>query len=264
LTEETTPLLLSPKDYQFVAKTAKELWGWGTITITGGEPLVSPIYGEVCELIRQEGIRITTVTNASLVSSPRKLLKDSSQVNISLHTMNPEVYRKITKISYPLAQVLDTIISIRVQFPDTEIHLNSTIIRGMNDSEDDYEKIIAFATRIGARAKFIDLASSNPKHIVPIEEIQTTLCELGFETIDENTWQIVMQRKEDKVVLTRCGFGENYKDWSQRNLFLNPDGIISADSCGGLVINLVKEIHERDIDGFAKKVEWYFSPAKRI
>ena len=49
------------------SKGWEKLWGWDTITITGGAPLVSPIYREACELIAKEGVRITTVTNASLV-----------------------------------------------------------------------------------------------------------------------------------------------------------------------------------------------------
>ena len=33
------------------SKGWEKLWGWDTITITGGEPLMSPIYREACELI---------------------------------------------------------------------------------------------------------------------------------------------------------------------------------------------------------------------
>lgn len=95
LVEEYTPLLLTPKDYAFTVKSGKELWGWNTVTITGSEPLVSPIYRETCELIVQAGIRITTVTNASLISSPKKILTHNDQVNISIHTMNPVVYKRL-------------------------------------------------------------------------------------------------------------------------------------------------------------------------
>lgn len=74
LVEECTPMLLSPKDYAFAVRAAKYLWGWDTVTITGGEPLISPIYGEVCSLIADEGVKITTVTNASLIANPKKIL----------------------------------------------------------------------------------------------------------------------------------------------------------------------------------------------
>lgn len=264
LTEEYTPLLLSPDDYRFAAGAAKQLWGWDTITITGGEPLVSPIYQETCELIHKEGVEITTITNASLVSSPRKILQHNAQVNVSLHTLDPATYKKITGTSYPLSQVLDTVISIRAQLPQLRLHLNSTVIRGMNDSGHELERFITFSNRIGAEAKFIDLASSNEQLVVPIEEIAETLGAMGFCPIDENTWQVIMGREEERIVLTRCGFGERYDGWGQRNLFLNPDGVISADSCGEITVSVLREIHERDLEAFAQKVEWFFSPAQRV
>lgn len=166
--EECTPLLLAPEDYCFVAKVGKKLWGWNTVTITGGEPIISPIYREVCGLIAKEGIKITTVTNGSLISSPKKILIDNNQVNISIHTMNAETYKRITGSSYPLKRIMDTVIAVRSCFPDMMIHLNSIVIRGLNDDRSDFP------------------------------------------------------------------------------------------------VNLLREIHERDMEGFAEKVEWYFPSAKRI
>ena len=49
-----------------------------------------------------------------------------------------------------------------------------------------------------------------------------------------------------------------------RSLFLNPDGVIMSDNQDGLSINLLKEIHEQDLEGFAKKVEWYFPPVRKV
>lgn len=263
--EEYTPLLLSPRDYGFVIRTAKKLWGWDTVTITGGEPLISPIYRETCELMVKEGIKITTVTNASLVSSPKKILANNSQLNISLHTMNPVVYKKITCTSYPLDQVINSIVAIRSEYPDMIIHLNSTVIRGMNDDPADMNDLIKFAGRIGGEAKFINLASSNQNLVVPIEEIEERLLHLGMEKVDESAWQSVFKGDQGHVIVTRCGFAkDDTQQRGVRNLFLNPDGTISHDGGGGFTINLLREIHEQNIDGFAKKVEWYFPPAVRV
>lgn len=64
--------------------------------------------------------------------------------------------------------------------------------------------------------------------------------------------------------MTRCGFSENSIGRGYRNLFLNPDGTISTGDKADLSVNVLREIHEQDMDGFAKKVEWYFPPAERI
>lgn len=263
--KESTPLLLSPADYGFVAKAAKELWGWDTLTITGGEPLISPIYRETCEAIAKEGVRITTVTNASLISSPRKILAHNSQINVSLHSMDPDVYRRITCITYPLNQVIDTIISVRSFYPEMAIHLNATVIRGVNDKPEDMDKLINFATRIEGEAKFIDLASSNKQLIVPCEEIEERLVAIGFSKVDEGKWRSIFERGSEHTSITRCGFAEQNSARGDRNLFLNPDGTVASDDDRGkLSMSLLREIHERDLDSFAKKVEWYFPPAKRI
>ena len=262
--EEFTPLLLSPQDYGFITKAAKELWGWNSATITGGEPLISPIYREVCEIIANEGIGITTVTNASLISSPRKLLIHNDQVNISIHTMDPKAYRKITGSSYPLGQVIDTIITIRSYFPEMVIHLNSTVIRGINDNLRDMNALIKFANEIGGEAKFIDLASNKQELIVSCNEIETNLTSLGFNKTDEGVWQTIFMRDSERAIVTRCGFSQQNTGCGYRNLFLNPDGTITADDRRDLSINLLREIHEQNIEGFAKKIEWYFPPAKRI
>ena len=228
LTEESTPLALTPKDYQFMCKVAKERWGWDTVTITGGEPL-----------------------------------KDNTQINISVHSLTPEIYRQITKTTYPVAEVLDTIISIRAQMPKLEIHLNATVIRGMNDSIEEMTKLIKFAHRVNAKVKFIDLASGNEKLIVPVEEITQKLLETGFEKVEETKWQIFVRNSNgEEAIITRCGFGKKYADWGYRNLFINPDGMLSTEVADDIPLNLLHEIRARDEDAFACKVEWLFPPLR--
>ena len=264
LVKECTPMLLSPKDYTFAVRAAKHLWGWDTVTITGGEPLVSPIYGEVCSLIADEGVKITTVTNASLIASPKKILDKNSQLNISLHTLDKDKYRKMTRSSYPLSQVIDTIIAVRSQLPELLIHLNSTVIRGINDSPEEMMRIINFADRINGVAKFIDLAHKNNELVVPFEEIDDKLWSLGFKMMVETPWQTLYEKDDKQVMVTRCGFSERAANTGYRSLFLNPDGVIMSDNQDGLSINLLKEIHEQDLEGFAKKVEWYFPPVRKV
>lgn len=260
--EERTPLLLSPKDYCYITKIGRDLWRWRTVTMTGGEPLISPIYNETCERIANEGIDITTVTNGSLVSSPKKVLKHNNQVNISVHSMNPYVYQRITGSSFPLSQILDTIVSIRVQLPDIRIHLNSTVIRGLNDDVESMEKLIEFAQSVGGYAKFVDLASKDKSLVVPICEICDSLRSIGFVEEDGNTWQTYFVRNGSRVIVTRCGFADEHKGNGLRNLFVNPDGVIICNDAVKLSINVLREVHSRDSYTFAKKVEWLFPRAR--
>lgn len=81
------------------------------------------------------------------------------------------------------------------------IHLNYTVIRGMNDEPSEMEKVIEFATRVGGEAKFIDLASRNQELIVSCEEIEQNLNLLGFKKVDGNKWQSFFVRHYYKVRL---------------------------------------------------------------
>lgn len=67
------------------------------------------------------------------------------------------------------------------------IHLNSTVIRNLNDDIQDMEKLIWFANKIGGEAKFVDLASTNTNSIVSCEEIEEKLISVGFRKFDKST-----------------------------------------------------------------------------
>lgn len=261
--EEYTPLLLSPSDYEFVTHIGKKYWGWDTVTITGGEPLISPIFRETCQRIKKNNIRITVVTNASLISNPKKILSLCDQINISLHSVTPELYRRITGTSYPVNHVIDTITSIRSQLPSAIIHINCTIIRGFNDDIAEIEKILWLADRVDAEAKFIDLASTNKSLVVTASEIQSILEEAQFKKYDENNWQIFLKRGDTKTTITRCGFSSEYAGKEKRNLFLNPDGVLSTGVANELTVSVLREIHSRKEMEFVEKVEWFFPLAKR-
>ena len=75
---------------------------------------------------------------------------------------------------------------------------------------------------------------------------------------------IIFSRANEKAIITRCGFSEQNRSLGYRNLFLRPDGKVINDVDGELSIDLLREIHSRDMEGFARKIECYFPPAKRI
>lgn len=266
IVEEDTLLLLTPKDYGYIVNLAKEKWGWDTVTITGGEPLVSPIYREVCEEISKNNIRITTVTNASLISSPSKILANTHQINISIHTMDPEKYKQITGSKYPLENIVNTIMSIRADLPNIDIHLNNTVVHGINDASLDMEKIISFANKVGGVSKFINLASCDESLIVPVDEIEDKLISLGFNKTDETEWQIYYSRGLDNAIITRCGFSQtpNSNSFGYLSLFLNPDGKLMTYRRNDHLLNILNEIKSRDTEGIRKKIEWYFPPSRAI
>ena len=256
--------LLVPKDYQYVAKILKDLLGWHTLTITGGEPLLHPNYRQICKLLKESGLRITTVTNLSLLSNPETLAYND-QINISLHSMDAEVYKKITGSKIPVSQIIDKIKAIRTNLPILDIHLNATIIRNKNDDIKSMENLVQFATKIDAKAKFIDLASENAKEVVPYEEIKTKVSKMGFKKASEEDWQSYYKRDIDRIIITKCGFSnQNIKHSNgYRNLFLYSDGDFKYDKKIAS-LNLLKEIKEQDTNTIVNSIKDFLPPAKNI
>ena len=256
--------LLVPKDYQYVAKILKDLLGWHTLTITGGEPLLHPNYRQICKLLKESGLRITTVTNLSLLSNPETLAYND-QINISLHSMDAEVYKKITGSKIPVSQIIDKIKAIRTNLPILDIHLNATIIRNKNDDIKSMENLVQFATKIDAKAKFIDLASENAKEVVPYEEIKTKVSKMGFKKASEEDWQSYYKRDIDRIIITKCGFSnQNIKHSNgYRNLFLYSDGDFKYDKKIDS-LNLLKEIKEQDTNTIVNSIKDFLPPAKNI
>ena len=256
--------LLVPKDYQYIAKILKDLLGWHTLTITGGEPLLHPNYRQICKLLKKSGLRITTVTNLSLLSNPETLAYND-QINISLHSMDAEVYKKITGSKIPVSQIIDKIKAIRTNLPILDIHLNTTIIRNKNDDIKSMENLVQFATKIDAKAKFIDLASENAKEVVPYEEIKTKVSKMGFKKTSEEDWQSYYKRDIDRIIITKCGFSNRNIKHSNgyRNLFLYPDGNFKYNKKDAS-LNLLKEIKEQDTNTIVNSIKDFLPPVKNI
>jgi cyclic pyranopterin phosphate synthase len=144
-------------------RIAAEL-GVSKVRITGGEPLTRRgVLDLVRELPKIRGVRdIGLSTNGTLLGrevEPRatmaRALRDAGvrSVNISLDTLDPEVYSEITGRDFH-AQVLDGIdAAIAVGF--NQIKLNTVLMRGRND--DQLVPLIEFAAARNLMLRFIEM-----------------------------------------------------------------------------------------------------------
>ncbi|HPE21165.1 MAG TPA: GTP 3',8-cyclase MoaA [Candidatus Mcinerneyibacteriales bacterium] len=107
------------------------------IRLTGGEPLVRKGIEELVAMLRAvEGIEeITLTTNGQLLEEKAPLLKHKGlgRVNVSLDTLDPEKYKKITRVG-ELFPVLKGIEAAREAglFP---VKINTVVMKGVNDDE---------------------------------------------------------------------------------------------------------------------------------
>jgi cyclic pyranopterin phosphate synthase len=107
-----------------------------SVKFTGGEPLLRQ---DLLEIIRSvpAGMESSLTTNGTLLADFAAALKDAGlkRVNVSLDSLNPDTYKKITGIDR-LNDVLGGI-DAALDAGLTPIKLNMVVLEGINDTEID-------------------------------------------------------------------------------------------------------------------------------
>ena len=111
-------------------------FGIKSIKFTGGEPLIRP---DILKIIRAvpKGIECSITTNGILLADMAAELKAAGlrRVNVSLDSLNPETYKRITGCDR-LEDVLAGIdAALRADL--TPVKLNMVVLAGINDNEID-------------------------------------------------------------------------------------------------------------------------------
>ncbi len=127
------------------------------IRVTGGEPLVR--LGVLDFLKKLGGLpgvdTLCITTNGSLLAGCANELKEAgvNRLNISLDTLNPEKYRRISRVG-TLSAALDGFhAALSAGFEN--IKVNAVLIGGVND--DEIEDLVNFAGKYGITLRFIEL-----------------------------------------------------------------------------------------------------------
>jgi cyclic pyranopterin phosphate synthase len=129
--------ILSYEEIHTIAKAAAEL-GMDSIRLTGGEPLVRLGLPRLIEMLA--GIEavdnIALTTNGVLLADYAAELKAAGleRVNVSLDTLKPDRFRRITRGQSELKQVLEGIEAAR-RVGLEPVKLNMVVMSGINDDE---------------------------------------------------------------------------------------------------------------------------------
>ncbi len=166
---------LTPSEIELLVKAFAKC-GITKLRLTGGEPLLRSDLPDIVKRVSNiEGIKdISATTNGILLTKElAEKLKEAGlhRINISLDSLQPERYKKITG-GGNLADVLNGIDAAIVSSL-TPLHLNVVLARGINDDEAD--DFIRFASNNPVTVRFIELMPFSPnddgKGIVPNSEI---------------------------------------------------------------------------------------------
>lgn len=251
--------LLSAEDYRYLFKVAKEHLGWTTTTLTGGEPLVRNDIENIIAELYKEGAEITVTTNGFLLQERLYIGNYIKKINLSMHTMSPNVYEGIVQRKNSFHKVIYGVKRFRQMYPDVEICLNLTLVRGVNATAEDVGDILRFAEKISADVKFIELFPPNADGVVPKDEVETILKANGFRLLTSNERKVSYTGNGIVASITKifCAAametakpGEFCKE--NNDLFVSPDGMVKPCRFNPNEIDLLPAIKERKDDEIAK------------
>ena len=146
---------LGPAEIKEIVKVARE-FGVRKVKFTGGEPLLrDDIVDIVASVAEQKLDDISLVTNGILLADVAHELAEVglNRVNISLDTLDPAVFAKITGED-SIGRVLAGI-SAAVDAGLTPVKINMVLLTGVNDGEID--RMIKYASDSGAVLQIIEL-----------------------------------------------------------------------------------------------------------
>jgi cyclic pyranopterin phosphate synthase len=193
--QQTHGAILTYEEITSIARVAAEN-GIKRIRLTGGEPLVRRglpwLVRSLADLPNIEQVSMTT--NASLLSQFAQPLAEAGlkRVNISLDTLNPEKFQKITRRG-SLEQVWAGIMAAEAAglIP---IKINAVVVRGVND--DELLDLARLTLTHPWQVRFIELMpledqeawktvfSHVDSRYVPVQEIKKALDPLQLSPID--------------------------------------------------------------------------------
>ncbi len=144
---------MTPEEIERIVRVASNL-GMRKIKLTGGEPTVREDIVEIIRRIKPYATDLSMTTNGSRLKELAAPMSRAGlrRVNISLHSLNPEIYRRITGVGN-LESVIEGIEEAVKHF--NPVKLNVTVMRGLNDSE--IPAMIEFAAKTGAILQLIEL-----------------------------------------------------------------------------------------------------------
>ncbi len=173
--------------FEEVSRLAGLFLGLGVekIRLTGGEPLLrSEIEQLISSLAQLEGLRdLALTTNAYLLSRHAGRLRDAGldRVTVSLHSLDPEIFGRLSGLGIDLERVLEGI-RAAVRAGLTPVKLNVVVMQGVNDHE--IVDLARFARDHGCVVRFIeymDVGTVNawdPAKVVSAEEIVARVAEV--------------------------------------------------------------------------------------
>ena len=166
---------LTPEQFAAFARAFARA-GITKIRLTGGEPLIREDIAEIAAAVREAASpeTLAVTTNGFLLQEKAAALKNAGvdAVNISLDTLDPECFRRMTGRDALSAVLAGLEAALAQGF--LRVKVNAVLLRGVNDG--DAEKLVALAKGYPVDVRFIELMPTGngddyKKRMIPSGEL---------------------------------------------------------------------------------------------
>lgn len=251
--------VLTPDDYRYLAYVSRKL-GIVYFKITGGEPLLRRDTPDIIKGVREYSKEVSLTTNGYFLKNLAGKLADAGldRVNVSVHSLNDEVYQAITRtrgsvklILEGIEQALDHGIKVKLNFLAMKINLG------------EFEKIIEYASSKGVDVNVIELIPLGTPHHVYLE--QRTSLDPIIEKLHRISSNITISNFQNRPIYTLPsgikvnvikGYGNPDLCARCTRLRLTPEGWIKT--CIFLeepFVDISKELKNKDEYGVVEKIK---------
>jgi cyclic pyranopterin phosphate synthase len=198
---------LTPEEIERIVRIASRL-GIRKVKLTGGEPTMREDIIEIVRRIKPYVIDLSMTTNGSRLKELAKPLAKAGldRVNVSLHSLKPEVYKRITGVDG-----FDTVLegieeAVKYLSP---VKLNMTVMKGVNEGE--IWDMMEFAAKTGTILQLIELEAPREieeteffrKYFYPLKPIERELEKRAVEIRERR-----MHRRKKYFIPTDYGIVE--------------------------------------------------------
>ncbi|MCY3893531.1 MAG: GTP 3',8-cyclase MoaA [Acidimicrobiaceae bacterium] len=167
--------ILSFEEIERFAKVCVESFGFESIRLTGGEPLVRAHLPRLVERLAGLGVDVALTTNGATLRLHAKPLASAglSRINISLDSLQRDRFLELTRRD-ELDRVLDGI-DAAVDAGLAPVKINTVMMRGIND--DEVVDFARYGRERGVEVRFIEFMPLeagdvwNADVVVPADEI---------------------------------------------------------------------------------------------
>lgn len=259
--QEKKPDLLDVEDVNFIFNTARLKLGFESTTLSGGEPLVREDILEIAKRIHENLGKITLTTNGFLLDKKIYIGNYLDRVNVSIHSLDEKTYETLSGRKNAFHMVVYGLRKFRDRFPDLDIRINTTLVKGVNSDKKSIDGLLSFASSLGASIKFIEMYPATSEQFVSIDEVAERLLNQNFTPIVSTTRKKNYYNGMLEVGLTRifCAAIDLQSEPStfcakNNDLFVSPDGTIKPCRHLPVEVDILPETKNRDVDGLYQKL----------